>query len=256
MFFCVLILVCLIGVFYAAPLLRPRKMMMPILFMSKIGTPPNGSKDKKLWLSVHKLNKLLATLKKKGYTPVLPREIVSGTLPKNPVCLLFGGGYETFYSLVFPLLEKYNFKAAAALSASLIGQYDAWQSPQTGPWQKLLTAKQIQQLQASGRVEFISASVDGLPVDPEDDDKAIWQMRENKTRLLNLHKLDVCAVYFPQRNPRRPAVCQQARALFALLIGNDKGNNMQPVNFSEPLRVFRVKNTSSILRLIWRLSRS
>lgn len=255
MLFCfVLFFILCIGL-YCTPLLHPRKAVLPILLIGKIGSPPRTSKDKKHRLSEKKLEKLLTAIKTNGFTPVLPQDILAGALPPRPVCLVFAGGYQNLHRLLPPLLEKYDCRASIALAAGLIGQYDAWQEPGEGPWQNLLTAQEIKQLQNGGRVEFISATVDGLPADPEDDARALWQLRENKARLENLYKLNIKAVYFPVKNPRRPAVLQQARRDFALLIGNENGNNLLPVDFASPLQVFHVNNAASFTRLFWKITR-
>ena len=122
--------------------------------------------------------------------------------PPNPSCLVFTGGYQSFARLVFPLLEKYNLRAGTVLHAGLAGQYDAWQKPDEGPWQSLLTAADIKHLQAGGRVEFISSTVDGLPLAQEDDTRACWQLTENKTRMEHLHKLPCPRRLFPRRQIR------------------------------------------------------
>ena len=42
-----------------------------------------------------------------NFTSVFPQK----ELPKNPICLVFDDGYYDFYTLIFPLLKKYNLKA-------------------------------------------------------------------------------------------------------------------------------------------------
>lgn len=255
MFLCLALLLILCIGLYCAPLLRPRRPVLPVLLIGKIGKPLQGSKNKKYWLCEKKLEKLLAAITTNGFTPVLPQDILSGPLPPHPVCLVFTGGYQNLHHLLLPLLEKYDCRACIALPAGLIGQYDAWQKAEEGPWQNLLTAQEIKQMKESGRVEFISATVDGRPVDPEDDGRALWQLRENKTRLHNIYKLPTNAVYFPLKNPHRPVVLQQSKQCFAMLIGNKTGNNPLPLDASLPLRVFPVSGTVSLIRLLWKMPR-
>lgn len=250
-----LLFAILLFVLYTAPIMRPRKPVLPVLLIGKTGTAPAVDKHKQDWLCEKKLEKLFSALQRKGFTSVLPADILSGKLPAKPVCLVFTGGYQSFARLVFPLLEKYNLRAGTVLHAGLTGQYDAWQKPDEGPWQSLLTAADIKHLQAGGRVEFISSTVDGLPLAQEDDTRACWQLTENKTRMEHLHKLHVRAVYFPQTNPRRPAVLRQARQDFALLIGNEHGNNLLPTDFTVPLQVFRIHQGTSFTRLLWKMTR-
>ena len=247
---------CLAAVLFWAPLLKPKTQTLPILLIGKTGTPPHNSHDKKQWLCLAKLEKLLARLNARGFTAILPQDIAKNALPARPVILLFYGGYQSVYSQAFALLEKYACKACAALPAGLIGQYDAWQNPRQGPWQNLLTAPQIQQLQKSKRIEFISTTLDGTSASGEADEKECWKLPENKTRLQYLYNLKTNAVYFPPPDPLRPAVLQTARQHFALLIGNQKGNNPLPLNTTDPLRVLPIQNGTCLLRLFWKMERN
>lgn len=245
----------LLAVLYCVPLLQARRAVLPVLLIGKTGTPLSPHKDKTKRLSTHKLEKLLRGLKNKGFFPILPKEAANGTLPNKPVCIIFTGGYQNIVQSVLPLLEKYDFRAAVVLHAGLIGQYDAWQKANEGPWQNLLTEQDIKELQKTKRIEFVSSTVDGLPPDAEDDARACWQLCENKARLQNLYQVQAHTVYFPCRTSLRPAVQQQARQNFTLLIGNETGNNILPLDYTVPLRVFRISDASSLCRLFWKLTR-
>lgn len=247
------VLVC--AAWYLAPLARPVRPALPILLIGKTGEPFSSYKDKKSRLSFKRLEKLFTLLKNKDFQTVLPQDLLSGKpLPARPALILFCGGYQTFYTHVFPLLEKYGLKAAVALPAALIGQYDAWQNAQEGPWQNLLDAGQIKQLNKSGAVEFISETLDGLSLENADDDTALWQLSESKTRLQKLCGLKIRAVHFPQSDPRRPAVLFAAAKEYPLVIANRAGNNpLHPPR--APLRVFAVRNDSCFTRLFWKMKR-
>ena len=51
-----------------------------------------------------------------NFTSVFPQV----ELPKNPICLVFDDGYYDFYTLIFPLLKKYNIKALLAVTPKYI----------------------------------------------------------------------------------------------------------------------------------------
>lgn len=236
-----------------ATLTQSKRDVLPVLLFGKTGKPFPSSKDKNNWVSYKRLEKLFAALKRKGYQTVLPGQIISSRpLPPRPVLLVFSGGYQTFYTDVFPLLQKYGLKAAAGLSAALVGQYDAWTQPQDGPWQNLLNDAQIKELNKSGLAEFISETLDGTSIENADDDTAVWQLAESKRRLRALQGLKINAVHFPQKDPHRPAVLFAARNEYALVIGNTPGNNLLPLG-QTPLRVLPVRTRTSITRLFWRM---
>jgi len=46
-----------------------------------------------------------------NYNSTFPTE----NLPQKPICLVFDDGYYDFYTLIFPLLKKYNIKALLAV---------------------------------------------------------------------------------------------------------------------------------------------
>lgn len=237
------------------PLFRPARPVLPVLVIGKTGKPFPSSKDKKSWTSCKRLEKLFARLNAKGFHAVLPKEILSGkTLPQNPVLLVFAGGYQTLYADVLPLLEKYGLKAASALPAALIGQYDAWQSPQDGPWQNLLNEEQVKQINKNPRVEFISYTLDGQTPEGLDDDSAVWHLTESKTRLKSLYGINARAVYFPAPDPRRPAVLYAAQKEYSLVIGNQPGNNPLPLA-QKSLCVFRLHSRTCLPRLLWQIRR-
>ena len=185
MYLYLFITLLLVGlIVYIFPLLAPKRSTLPILLFSKIGKPFPASKDAAVWLSEKRLERLFTQLQKRQFNTVLPADIVLGQLPKKAICLCFSGGYQSFYTLVFPLLQKYQFKALVCLPVAHLGQYDAWEKE--GPWQSLLTTEQLQQLKQSGLVAFA--------VQAESNEQAsdlIWQYQEYKSRLENIYQLPV-----------------------------------------------------------------
>ncbi len=243
------------GLFWLAPLFTAKRSVLPILLINKIGIPFSNTRDKRHWLSINKLEKLLVRLQARGFVCVLPSDILHQPLPPKPVLLVFASGYETIYTEVFKLLEKWNAKAAVALAAERIGQYDAWQEAKTGPWQDLLTAAHIQQLHQSERIEFISSSIDGSSASDDNDEIAIWKLTENKTRLQHIYKLKTDTLYFPPPTPHRPAVLQQAKQHFSLRIGNQTGTNLLPLDLCRLQCIFPLNNQTNLLRLLWKMER-
>ncbi len=68
----------------------------------------------------------LQLIQREGYTAVSLQDLVDfvyngGTLPKKPVLLTFDDGYESVYLEAFPLLKKYQMKAASFLIGVSVG---------------------------------------------------------------------------------------------------------------------------------------
>ena len=91
-----------------------------------------------------------------GYTTILPRELAAGRcgdgspLPEKAVLLTFDDGYESNYTLAFPILQEYGAKAVISLITARI---DAGKPG-------FLTWEQCREMAASGLVEFASHTND------------------------------------------------------------------------------------------------
>lgn len=67
-------------------------------------------------VTAERLEADLLWLRENGYETVLPRELAAGEpLPEKPVMITFDDGYRSNYELLFPLLQKYQMKAAIAV---------------------------------------------------------------------------------------------------------------------------------------------
>ena len=87
---------------------------LPILMYHHV--VPNGTECNSMTVTVEKLEKDFQWLRDHGYTPILPRELVSGTpLPEKPVLITFDDGYRSNYELLFPLLQQYEMKAVISV---------------------------------------------------------------------------------------------------------------------------------------------
>jgi len=95
-------------------------------------------------------------LRQNNYRPVSIDELEDARsgrkpLPPRAVLLSFDDGYESAYTRVFPLLKLYHYPAVVALVGSWLDT-SANRHSSNG----FLSAKQIQEMQASGLVEFAS----------------------------------------------------------------------------------------------------
>ena len=92
-----------------------------------------------------RLERDLQWLAESGYESVLPRELAAGEpLPEKPVLITFDDGYRSNYDLAYPLLQKYQTKAAIAVMAYM----------QDNPGGNFLTWDMCREMTASGLVEI------------------------------------------------------------------------------------------------------
>lgn len=82
--------------------------------------------------------KHLQAIKENGFTPISLQELVDyvdkdRNLPEKPMVITFDDGYTDNYTLAFPLLKKYNFKATIFAIGSSVGKstYKSTQNPIT-----------------------------------------------------------------------------------------------------------------------------
>ena len=125
-----------------------RKQPGPQLVFKKIGIPPKNSSLKQEWTTVDALDKIFQQLIRQQYTFLTPKKLNS-LYPEKSVLLVFAGGYRSFYTYVFPLLEKYQVPAVVLIAPDLIGTYNSWQDPYKEPWQDLLTLEEDNELKKS-----------------------------------------------------------------------------------------------------------
>lgn len=149
----------------------------------KIGRAPTNSRLKNEWISPRRLEQTFAALAKRGFISLFPEEIVFPRLPAKPVLLAFMGGYQSFYTEVFPLLQKYNLKACVFLTQEYAGTFNAWQNPYKEAWQNLLTEKQIKELSKSGRVRFGALGLKAEDLTLLSPQEARFSAQENIFRL-------------------------------------------------------------------------
>ncbi len=120
---------------------------VPILMYHYIEMPSATTTLKGLYLDPKIFEAQLNTLLKQNYQTYFMSELVQNinsrtSLTNKKIILTFDDGYEDFYSQVFPLLKKYNYKATLYVIINKLGT--------TG----YLTREQIKILAASGLVEI------------------------------------------------------------------------------------------------------
>lgn len=116
-------------------------------------------------ISLSQFAEEMAYLADNGYHTLLMSEVCailenSLPFPEKAVVITFDDGYESNYTLAYPVLEEYGLKATIA--AVMVSTVDA--SANRGDLQQNiphLTFAQMREMQASGLVEFGSHSYDG-----------------------------------------------------------------------------------------------
>lgn len=173
-----------------------------VLAYQKIGVAPKNSRFKNTWTTPARLEKDFQFLRRYGFHTLHPKEL--GKPATKPVLLAFIGGYQPFFTEVFPLLKKYNLKACVFLTPDTIGTYNRWQNPHTEPWQNILTAQQLEILARSPLVSFgtLGLTENGAPL----FEITLTQntLEESIARFERLYKISVTAACVTSKNTTLP----------------------------------------------------
>lgn len=134
---------------------RPPARGLPILMYHKIGSPPPGSRLKKLWVSTNDFRRQMAYLKSRGYEPTTLRDLArrldrGESVPPRAVVITFDDGYRNNYENAFPVLKEFGFPGMVFLVVQTIGWDNAWHDPSTEARIPMLSWKQAEEMQAAG----------------------------------------------------------------------------------------------------------
>jgi len=173
-----------------------------VLTYQKVGVAPKNSRLKNTWTTPTRLEKDFQFLQRCGFHTLHPKEL--GKLATKPVLLAFIGGYQTFFTEVFPLLKKYNLKACIFLTPDTIGTYNRWQNPHTEPWQNILTAQQLEILARSPLVSFGTLGLTENSAPSFDITLTQNTLEESIARFERLYKLPVSAACATNKNATLP----------------------------------------------------
>jgi len=120
---------------------------IPILMYHYVEVPSATTTLKGLYLDPVIFDKQLQELKTNNYTTLFASELANSILSEtklsgNNIVLTFDDGYEDFYTKVWPVLKKYNYKATVYV---IINKLDI---------SGYLTREQVKELAASNLVEI------------------------------------------------------------------------------------------------------
>lgn len=178
---------------------RPLKTGLPVLMYHKVGVPPPGSKLKKLTVSPEEFRWQMLWLKRHGYTTLLFREvhdILEGRRPspEKPALVTFDDGYANNAEIAFPILKELGAKGNIFLVHDTIEGMNTWHDPATETRLKMMTWKQVDELKASGLVDFGSHTMTHINCEKTPLEKVRAEMAEAKAKLKE--KLGFDPVFF------------------------------------------------------------
>ncbi len=151
---------------------------------------PEDTKRRSLTTSPYVLEQELQTLNKAGYSTHFVREIPRILYDKVPYStksafLTFDDGYENFYSIVLPLLRKYNAKGTLFVINNYVGR------------EGFVTQRQLEEIRDSGLVEIAAHTMDHAYLKDAPKSYALQEMAESKKDLEKRLGIAVFSIAYP-----------------------------------------------------------
>lgn len=139
----------------------PQSVSIPVIMYHQISK--NGKNVGRYVISREELEKDLIYLQKNGYETVNVADIVSyvegeKNLPEKCVMLTFDDGYETGFTVLYPLMQKYHMKAVVSVIGSLTELYT--ENGDHNDTYSYLDEEEIRLLSESDEIEIQNHSYD------------------------------------------------------------------------------------------------
>lgn len=139
----------------------PQYVSVPIIMYHQISTR-NDNLGRYI-LSLSELESDLQYIKEQGFTTVVVADLVkyvsgNGELPQKPIMLTFDDGYETGYTILYPLMKKYNMRAVVSVIGSLTDLYT--QIDDHNDRYSYMTWDEIKELSKTSEIEIQNHSYD------------------------------------------------------------------------------------------------
>ena len=145
----------------------------------------SGTGDNGAMLSAEQIENDIRTLTNKGYSPVFASQLADilneeADIPDKAVIITFDGGCQAYYNKVFPILEKYRFKAVITINGKQ-AEYASNSADDNVPF---LRWDQIKEMDRSGLIEFSNGAFE-LDTADEFEQKPGESYAEYRSRIVS-----------------------------------------------------------------------
>ncbi len=175
----------------------PAGFSVPVLMYHGVGD--NLRPGAELVVRTADLDRQLALLLERGYTPIWFEDLKHVDQIRKPVLLTFDDGYRDNYTELFPLLQKHGVKATLFVVSGFMG------NPHT------LTEGQIREMQASGLVSIQCHTRYHQDLDTLSYDEQVEELCWSKVALLELTDREPYVIAYPRgrQNDDTLAICRE-----------------------------------------------
>jgi peptidoglycan/xylan/chitin deacetylase (PgdA/CDA1 family)/glycosyltransferase involved in cell wall biosynthesis len=204
---------------------------IPVLMYHRVLENPPADSSHGIWVSAKQFAYQLASLQRRGFETITFRDydrFVRGEarLPRRPIILTFDDGYVDNYTIVFPLLRNFGFRAVIFAVADKDRRTNFWdQDEQPAP---LMSVSQLQELHRSG-IEIGSHTVTHPRLPITSAEEAYSEVRDSKDSLERLLGSSVLSFAYPYGALSQNVKNLVDEAGYKYAVAADSG----PINFYE-----------------------
>ena len=172
---------------------------IPVLMYHRVVTCPPAGSAHGIWVGVKDFEAQLRSLHARSFETITFRdheEFACGrrALPRRPIILTFDDGYEDNYTVAFPLLRQYGYRAVIFAVTDSERRTNSWDPEE--PEARLLSFQQLRELSRYG-IEIGSHTVSHINLVRADLEVVRKELRESKATLEQIVGLPVLSFAYP-----------------------------------------------------------
>ncbi|TSA22236.1 glycosyltransferase [bacterium] len=204
---------------------------IPVLMYHRVLENPPTDSSHGIWVSAKQFADQLASLQRRGFETITFRDydrFVRGEarLPHRPIILTFDDGYVDNYTIAFPLLQSFGFRAVIFAVADKDRRTNFWdQDEQPAP---LMSVSQLQELHRSG-MEIGSHTVTHPRLPATSAEEAYFEVHDSRDSLEQLLGSSVLSFAYPYGDLSQNVKNLVDEAGYKYAVAADSG----PINFYE-----------------------
>ena len=164
----------------------PSGRSVPVMMYHAVGDTPFAGGITELFVKPANLEAQLQYIKNNGYSAIWFEDLPNLANYSKPVILTFDDGYRDNYTLLFPLLKKYNIKATIFIFPYTIGTN-----------KNFLTWDMVKEMSDSGLVSFQSHTMSHSDLDQLDEETQRWELAESQRVITAKTGKQCCVLCFP-----------------------------------------------------------
>lgn len=228
----------------------PANARFAVLMYHSIAFPENG-REKHLSCPPPLFERHMKYLHSSGYsalslTDIFDRLAQGKEIPEKTVSITLDDGFEDNYEHAYPVLRRYQIPATIFLISGWIGKTNAWMTGHQGVVRRMLTWRQIREMQ-SGGIEFGAHTVSHPRLSGLDDSAAASEILASKQDLEAGLNREVRHFAYPYGDWNAAVRDQVSKAGFATASGTRPGFN-NPATDRFELRRIDIRGTDSMRR--------